>query len=127
MHVGPHRSAAMARSQFTVPPDPSITCPSPAMCARLRAGPARRRSGAVGCRPDVHLPGSGGDERTRTADPLLAKQVLYQLSYVPVFACGITKPGPCTPRPQLITVLHPIDGSEMRDEGTSNSTGQRLW
>ena len=24
-----------------------------------------------------------GDERTRTADPLLAKQVLYQLSYVP--------------------------------------------
>jgi hypothetical protein len=34
----------------------------------------------------------GGDERTRTADPLLAKQVLYQLSYVPVFACGITKP-----------------------------------
>src|SRR5437773_11130034 len=26
----------------------------------------------------------GGDERTRTADPLLAKQVLYQLSYVPV-------------------------------------------
>jgi hypothetical protein len=26
---------------------------------------------------------SRGDERTRTADPLLAKQVLYQLSYVP--------------------------------------------
>jgi hypothetical protein len=26
---------------------------------------------------------SSGDERTRTADPLLAKQVLYQLSYVP--------------------------------------------
>ena len=26
---------------------------------------------------------SCGDERTRTADPLLAKQVLYQLSYVP--------------------------------------------
>jgi hypothetical protein len=25
----------------------------------------------------------GGDERTRTADPLLAKQVLYRLSYVP--------------------------------------------
>src|SRR5688572_24398783 len=29
-----------------------------------------------------------GDERTRTADPLLAKQVLYQLSYVPVLTCG---------------------------------------
>ena len=27
--------------------------------------------------------GSGGDERTRTADPLLAKQVLSQLSYIP--------------------------------------------
>ena len=26
---------------------------------------------------------TSGDERTRTADPLLAKQVLYQLSYVP--------------------------------------------
>jgi hypothetical protein len=25
----------------------------------------------------------GGAERTRTADPLLAKQVLYQLSYRP--------------------------------------------
>ena len=25
----------------------------------------------------------GGDERTRTADPLVANQVLYQLSYVP--------------------------------------------
>ena len=27
--------------------------------------------------------GTGGDERTRTADPLLAKQVLSQLSYIP--------------------------------------------
>ena len=26
----------------------------------------------------------GGDERNRTADPLLARQVLYQLSYTPV-------------------------------------------
>ena len=34
-----------------------------------------------GQRDDDH---PGGDERTRTADPLLAKQVLYQLSYVPV-------------------------------------------
>ena len=28
---------------------------------------------------------SGGDERDRTDDPLLAKQVLSQLSYTPVF------------------------------------------
>jgi hypothetical protein len=27
-----------------------------------------------------------GDERTRTADPLLAKQVLFQLSYIPVMS-----------------------------------------
>jgi hypothetical protein len=38
----------------------------------------------------LHLdefPSLGGDERTRTADPLLAKQVLYQLSYVPLLTC----------------------------------------
>ena len=28
----------------------------------------------------------GGDERNRTADPLLAKQVLSQLSYTPAFS-----------------------------------------
>ena len=28
-------------------------------------------------------PYPGGDERVRTADPLRAKQVLYQLSYIP--------------------------------------------
>ena len=27
----------------------------------------------------------GGDKRDRTADPLLAKQVLSQLSYTPIF------------------------------------------
>ena len=28
---------------------------------------------------------NGGGERSRTDDPLLAKQVLYQLSYTPIF------------------------------------------
>ena len=28
--------------------------------------------------------GDGGDEETRTPDPLLAKEMLFQLSYVPV-------------------------------------------
>ena len=32
----------------------------------------------------LFLFGSGGDERDRTDDPLLAKQVLSQLSYTPV-------------------------------------------
>ncbi len=33
---------------------------------------------------------SGGDERNRTADPLLAKQVLSQLSYTPM--CALKPP-----------------------------------
>jgi hypothetical protein len=30
------------------------------------------------------IPGDGGDEETRTPDPLLAKEMLCQLSYVPL-------------------------------------------
>ena len=33
----------------------------------------------------VNLPEIGGDEENRTPDPLLARQVLSQLSYTPVF------------------------------------------
>ena len=43
--------------------------------SRGRPGSLRFALGAVGR--------SGGDEETRTPDPLLAKEVLYQLSYVP--------------------------------------------
>ncbi len=32
-----------------------------------------------------YKPVYGGDKRNRTADPLLARQVLYQLSYTPTF------------------------------------------
>ena len=32
-------------------------------------------------------PSFGGDERVRTDDPLLAKQVLSQLSYTPILCC----------------------------------------
>jgi hypothetical protein len=31
----------------------------------------------------------GGDEETRTPDPLLAKEMLYQLSYVPAPGWGM--------------------------------------
>lgn len=34
---------------------------------------------------------NGGDGRNRTDDPLLAKQVLYQLSYIPSLACRAAK------------------------------------
>ena len=30
---------------------------------------------------------TGGDKQIRTADPLLARQVLYQLSYTPIYLC----------------------------------------
>ena len=33
----------------------------------------------------VRLKISGGDEESRTPDPLLARQVLSQLSYTPIF------------------------------------------
>ena len=33
--------------------------------------------------PGFHAVSPGGGERIRTDDPLLAKQVLYQLSYTP--------------------------------------------
>ena len=33
----------------------------------------------------------GGDEETRTPDPLHAKQVLYQLSYIPTVHCALAR------------------------------------
>ncbi len=64
---------------------------SPAL--RLRPGEALRRpcseglgrrwSGPTGQRSTDSHTEPGGDDGTRTHDPLLAKQVLFQLSYVP--------------------------------------------
>ena len=34
-----------------------------------------------------YKPNNGGDEEIRTPDPLLARQVLSQLSYTPILAC----------------------------------------
>ena len=34
----------------------------------------------------------GGDEQNRTVDPLLARQVLSQLSYTPIFSRGTSVP-----------------------------------
>jgi hypothetical protein len=39
----------------------------------------------------------GGGERDRTDDPLLAKQVLSQLSYTPNFLVGLVGVEPTTP------------------------------
>ena len=40
------------------------------------------------CRTSRPCPTRGGDEQNRTVDPLLAKQVLSQLSYTPTFVFG---------------------------------------
>ena len=49
------------------------------------AGDRRHDSGAIGTRDEEHGDGihDGGDDGNRTHDLLLAKQALYQLSYVP--------------------------------------------
>ena len=68
---------------------------SPAFCSRKMVGssglepPTSRLSGVrsnhLSYEPiSLSLKISGGDERDRTDDPLLAKQVLSQLSYTPV-------------------------------------------
>ena len=48
---------------------------------------------APGMRPGMFVSavagGDGGDEETRTPDPLLAKEMLYQLSYVPAPGGGM--------------------------------------
>ena len=52
---------------------------------RCALGSARDR----GSTDDGAAPGrGGGDEETRTPDPLLAKEMLYQLSYVPAPEVG---------------------------------------
>ena len=38
----------------------------------------------AGSDPPLRVTGDGGDEETRTPDPLLAKEMLCQLSYVPL-------------------------------------------
>jgi hypothetical protein len=60
----------------------------------IRAAVAPSRPVVPGVVPglfDLHAAGGGGDggdEETRTPDPLLAKEVLYQLSYVPAAPGG---------------------------------------
>jgi hypothetical protein len=58
---------------------------------------------------------SARDTSTGSSGPAgVAKQVLYQLSYVPVCTCGNSKPRPCTPLPQWMISQH-LDGAAMRD------------
>ncbi len=52
-------------------------------------GPDPPSRGACSSAPHASPSRCGGDERNRTADPLLAKQVLSQLSYIPTPHCGL--------------------------------------
>jgi hypothetical protein len=92
------------------PRSPRAILGSPGVVVRGLRASANGRQGRPGC--DA-LGGCDlrGDERTRTADPLLAKQVLYQLSYVPVGICGNVEPRPCTSSRQRMTSQHLTDGA----------------
>ena len=46
-------------------------------------GGRARSSGSIGIQVSAVAGRDGGDEETRTPDPLLAKEMLCQLSYVP--------------------------------------------
>ncbi len=65
------RNSALDARSFRVHPVSSV----------YRTGAASRRFGSSASR--LGLEGAGGDEETRTPDPLLAKEMLCQLSYVP--------------------------------------------
>ena len=54
-------------------------------------GPSTSRLSGVCSNQLSYEPICGGGNRVRTDDPLLAGQVLYQLSYTPNFSCALRK------------------------------------
>jgi hypothetical protein len=62
----------------------------------------------------------GGDERIRTADPLVANEVLSQLSYIPTDFEGLARAAEQCPREQ--------PGARMiaRGEGASKKVAERV-
>ena len=56
------------------------------VCWSSDCDPSCSRSGSP-------APEAGGDEETRTPDPLLAKEMLFQLSYVPLPKAGWSRDG----------------------------------
>jgi hypothetical protein len=118
-----NRFAAAIRRTKGAKSAPDILYLLPKCCLRARsdktAGAHLRRNG-----PSTWT-FTGGDERTRTADPLLAKQVLYQLSYVPLGTPAETSSHDLGRHPGSgWTSEHLTNGAEMRAADTSVSTGQ---
>ncbi len=66
-------------------PDRLFNCQRTVRALLVKAIFCRISDACVGAKPTLLL---GGDERNRTADPLLAKQVLSRLSYIPHAHCG---------------------------------------
>src|SRR5262245_52674029 len=66
----------------------------------------------------------GGDDRIRTGDPLLAKQVLSQLSYIPTWVVGLGRVELPTSRLSGARSNH----LSYRPQGWKiNATGSREW
>jgi hypothetical protein len=76
------------------PPDPPPD-PPPGPLPRDPSPPSGRSAGADAPDRDPDRGPNGGASRDRTGDPLLAKQVLSQLSYGPA-ASGPPHPGPAS-------------------------------
>ena len=61
----------------------------------------------------VRFMGKGGDEQTRTADPLRATQVLYQLSYIPEGTNSLPKLSHLVPHLDDVTSGRPTKTSRV--------------
>ena len=73
----------------------------------------------------LRLSERGGDEETRTPDPLLAKEMLFQLSYVPVLVGGTGRGGRFWTRTRdlclIRAVLYPAELNARRASGLAGT------
>ena len=94
---------------------PSFTSCRGAAAFRQPFQTTRKNSGGVLAR---HLPRCakclGGDEQTRTVDPLLARQVLSHLSYTPMSAAGLLPTALNSLRLSFKKPLEPLSRSQLR-------------
>jgi hypothetical protein len=89
--------------------------------SRLTGGKPQIRPDKSSLQITYFLKDYGGRERVRTADPLLAKQVLSQLSYTPTVATNLDSKASAAVREHRNTNICPIglDLARGRIEGAS--------
>ena len=92
------------------------SCPIKGLVGSNGLGPSTSRLSGVCSNQLSYEPMYGGGNRVRTDDPLLAGQVLYQLSYTPIFSrSSQNKCPPCSREATLLktnkkeTIEFPID------------------